>query len=269
MGTIYISAETAYSLAMPPALLFSTSADVPTPLMPGVFTDCTRIAGSGTAPPPFLEGNPFGTFAGRIQCTVAGYPNVLGEVNPGALPWFRLSCDAGVTYGRSRELGPEDSRGRIDWLAGPISATTDGAIGVSMLGRPGLYAADDVFSFTTRPSPDLVALIPRVCAFVDTYLVGSWGDTLPLTAWAPDLEQVVADLLRWRMVCKAGLASREDMKVYSPEMTGVREWLKRAQSGEFANAPGYVPSIKRGTGTPNTSFPLMVPGVDPLAGMLI
>lgn len=273
MTTLYVRPETVYSLSLPPALLFqANNTDVPSPLLPGSFSDCVRTAGSGTAPPPDLEGNPMGTFSLVIICTTAGQCNQIGVVNPGELPAFKLSVDGAVTFGRSRTVSNDDGRAFIDYVSGPVSGGSSpvgGAIGIRLYAQPGLYAVGDRFEATTTPSPDLVALIPPECDYADGFLVGSWGDTLPLTAWGGDLEQTVSDRVRWRMICKAGLQSSDAMEQYHPNKVGATKWYQRAQAGEFTNHPAYRPSLKRGTGSPRTSFPQMVPGKDPLAGMLI
>ncbi len=273
MTTLYITPEKVYALSLPPALLFQTdSLTVPSPLLPGSFSDCVRTAGSGTAPPPDLEGNPMGTFSLVIVCTVAGQCNQLGTVNPGVLPAFKLSVDGAVTFGRSRTISADDGRAFIDYVSGPVSggaSPVGGAIGIRLYAQPGLYAVGDTFTASTTPSPDLTSLIPPECDYADGFLVGSWGDTLPLLAWGGDLEQTVSDRVRWRMICKAGLGSSKDMEVYHPDKTGATKWYQRAQSGEFANHPAYRPSLKRGTGSPKTSFPQMVPAKDPLSGMWI
>jgi len=268
--TLYISPERFYALATPPALLFSTEDDVPTPLLPGSISDIVQTVGAGAGKALIgLAGNPMGTFSVVVVCTAGGQINELGVVNLGSLPAFKLSVNAGVTFGRSRTVSVNDDRAYIDVISGPVSATSGGAIGLRIIALPGIFAVGDTFAATTAPSPDLVSLIPPMCDFVDGYLVGSWGATLPLTAWGEDLEQTVADLVRWRAIQKAGLASREDMERYHPDKTGATKWLMRAQSGEFANHPAYIPSLKRGTGTPDRNFPLMVPPFDPLSGMLI
>lgn len=267
MTTLYVTPEKVYSLALPPALLFTTEHDVPTPLLSGIFSDVTQTVGSGAS--LGLEGNPMGTFSLVVVCTSGGEINELGQVNPGALPAFKLSCDGGVTFNRSRTVSAQDDRAYIDMISGLVSPGVGGPIGVRIVGLPGTYSVGDTYTATTLPSPDLVSLIAPECDYADGFLVGSWGDTLPLTAWGEDLEQTVAERVRWKMICKAGLASRKDMELYHPDKTGATKWYARAQSGEFANHPAYVPSLKRGTGTAERNFPLMVPAFDPLAGMLI
>jgi len=266
--TLYVSPDKVYRLSLPPALLFSTEDDVPTPLLPGIISDVTRTVGSGAQ--LALEGNPMGTFSVVVSCTTAGEINEYGQVNPSAgLPAFKLSCDGGVSFGRSRVVSAQDDRAFIDVISGIVGPQLGGPIGLRIVALPGPYSVGDTFVATTLPSPDLVSLIRPECDYADGFLVGSWGDTLPLTAWGEDLEQTISDRVRWRAICKAGLASREDMKLYHPDVTGATKWYMRAQSGEFANHPAYVPSLKRGTGTDRTSFPLMVPAFDPLKGMLI
>jgi hypothetical protein len=269
MTTLYITPEKFFLLAAVPSLLFANTSDVPTPLLPGYISEATRTVGTGATLQ--FTGNPFGTFALSAVCSRAGRANVLGEVNPSDLPWFRLSVDGGANYGREYQLSADDDKGAINFQSGPVSADADGPIGVRLVADSGgaLFSVGDTFTATTRPPPDVKALIPKACAYADGFLVGSWGDTLPLIAWGEDLEQVIADIVRWRMVCKAGVSGREDMEKYHPDKIGVTAWLRRAQSGEFANHPDYVPSLKRGTGSASTSFPLMVPAVDPMAGMLI
>lgn len=39
MTTLYVSPERVYELSLPPALLFATTDEVPTPLLPGVISD--------------------------------------------------------------------------------------------------------------------------------------------------------------------------------------------------------------------------------------
>lgn len=267
MTTLYISPEKFYALAMPPGLLFSTDPEVPTPLLPGSISDVTQTVGNGAIID--LAGNPFGTFDVKVVCTTGGRINELNEINPSAqLPAFKLAVD-GVTFGRSRTVSVNDDRAYIDVISGPVSPTAGGAIGLRIIALPGLFTIGDTFTATTTPSPDLVSLIPPECDYADGFLVGSWGADLPLTAWGEDLEQTIADRVRWRAIQKAGLSSREDMERYHPDKTGATKWYMRAQSGEFANHPAYIPSLKRGTGTPDRNFPLMVPAFDPLSGMLI
>lgn len=268
MTTLYVSPERVYELSLPPALLFATTDEVPTPLLPGVISDVAKTAGGGTASLE-LTGNPCGTFSVVVQCMSGGEINSLGVVNPGSLPSFRLSVDAGTTWNRTRTVSADDDRAFIDYISGLVGPSTGGPIGLRLVAQPGTYVAGDTFTATTLPSPDLVALIPAECDYADGFLVGSWGDTLPLTAWGADLEQAVCDRVRWRMICKAGLASRDDMSRYHPDQVGATRFYQRAQSGEFANHPAYLPSLKRGTGTARTSFPMMVPARDPLGGMLI
>lgn len=267
MTTLYVTPEKVYRLSLPPALLFEVDDEAPTPLLPGIISDVVRTVGSGAL--LALEGNPMGTFSVVVQCTSAGEINELGQVNPGALPAFKLSTDGGVSFGRSRTVSAQDDRAYIDFISGIVGPSLGGPIGLRVVGLPGLYSVGDTFTATTLPSSDLVSLIRPECDFADGFLVGSWGDTLPLTEWGEDLEQTVSDRVRWRAICKAGLASREDMKIYHPDVTGATKWYQRAQSGEFTNHPAYKPSLKRGTGTDRTSFPLMVPAFDPLKGMLI
>lgn len=268
MTTLYVTPERVYLLALPPALLFSTSDDIPTPLLSGIISDVTKTAGAGTASLDFT-GNPCGTFTVVAECMTGGVINQLGVTNPGALPSFRLSVDAGITWNKTRSVSSDDDRAYIDYVQGLVGPSQGAPIGLRLVAQTGTYVAGDKFTATTLPSPDLVALIPPQCDYADGFAVGSWGDTLPLTEWGEDLEQAVADHVRWRMICKAGLQSREDMAKYHPDAVGATRFYQRLQSGEFAGHPAYKPSLKRGTGTSRTSFPLLVPAKDPLAGMLI
>ena len=154
MTTLYVTPERVYELALPPALLFSTSDEVPTPLLPGIIGDIVKTAGTGTAGMD-LTGNPMGTFSVVIECTVAGQINELGIVNPGALPSFKLSVDGGTSWNKARKVSADDDRAYIDYISGIVSPAKGGPIGLRLVAQPGLYAVGDRWTTTTLPSPDL------------------------------------------------------------------------------------------------------------------
>jgi hypothetical protein len=150
--TLYISPERFYALATPPALLFSTEDDVPTPLLSGSISDIVQTVGAGAGKALIdLAGNPMGTFSVVVVCTAGGQINELGVVNPGSLPAFKLSVNAGVTFGRSRTVSVNDDRAYIDVISGPVSATAGGAIGLRIIALPGIFAVGDTFTATTAP----------------------------------------------------------------------------------------------------------------------
>lgn len=263
MGTRYITAARQRELAESPALVFSTSDDVPKPLAPGYASPLVRVAGVGTAPPPELLGSPCGTFLVRVRCAEGGRRNEVGVVNPDGLPSFELSPDGGLSWDRPRRVScGDEGDAHVDYatVSTPLATV---ALGLRLSVGPGLYVAGDEFAGSTRPSPDVEALIAVESDHADGYLVGSFGTLLPLTAWGEELEYAVAVGVRWRMIQKAGVA--EQLKAYEPD----GEFYRRCARGDLTNHPSYRPSLARGTGNAQANFPLVRAPRDPMRGMKI
>ena len=90
----------------------------------------------------------------------------------------------------------------------------------------------------------------------------SWklGDTLPLTVWGEDLEQAVSGLRALANDLKQGWLE-EGHGLYHPEKV-VSTVLPAGPVGVCEPSSLYTLLEAGGTGTSNTSFPLVVPAFD-------
>lgn len=252
MGTLYMTPEDFWTHAAPPALLFGDAKSGTQGIDQGSITAPSRIAGTGSGVVT-AKGIPRGAWTVRVQCVVGGEVNDAATVNPNAtqLPSFRLSRDAGATYSEPVTVSTRRNQAVIEWAR----------FGIEFLfgnGAAPSYVAADTWECLTQPSADIVAGIPVVCASMDKHLVGSFD--LPLTSFPADFAAMAADLLRWRLLKKIGIADRQDLLVYRPVETW--EWLRSAQKGEFVKPGTSLGIVEQ---SPGTSFPLFVPPLpDPL-----
>ena len=231
--------------AAPPSLLFGDADQGIQGIDPGTISAVTRTAtGSGSVE---VDGIPRGTFNVRVRCSDPGEINSSDDVNPGTLPTFEISLDGGLTYSAPIRVSAHRDEAIIE----------HGRSGLRLHFRNGAtapsFVSGDLDVFTTLPSADIIAGIPVVCAFMDKYLVGSFD--LPLLSYPPDFTAHACDLLRWRLLKKIGVASRQDMLVYKPDE--VMDWLEQARGGSFAK-PAALAIVET---PPGTSFPLFVPNI--------
>lgn len=215
-----------WEIAAPPSVLFADAHNGMQGLDPGSVTDLQLQPGGTSTGSIEPLGIPRGRFDVRLRCVVGGEINTADTINPSAtaLPSFAASADAGVTYFRTQV----------------VTCTRDEAeIVVSQLGlrfrfRNGgaapSFVAGEVWSCSTEPSRDIVALIPPLCASMDKYLGGSFD--LPFLEYSPDFTLHLCSLLRWELIKKIGVSEKMDVTIYKP--TEAMEWLKHAQRGDFA-----------------------------------
>ena len=112
MTTLYITLKKFYALAMPPGILFSTDADVPTPFLPGSISDVTQTVGAGVGKATIDLGQPIRHLQREVVCTTGGRINEQG-VNPGGLPAFKLAL-MGSRLGAPRTVSANDDRAYIE-----------------------------------------------------------------------------------------------------------------------------------------------------------
>lgn len=246
--TLYMVPEDFWIHAAPPSLLFGDADQGIQGIDPGSISAVTRTAtGSGSVS---VSGIPRGAFSVRVRCAVAGEINTSNIVNAGTLPAFEISRDGGATYSAPIRVSAHRDEAIIEYA--PLGLRFHFVNGAAPS-----FLVNDAWSCTTLPSADIVAGIPVVSAFMDKYLAGSFD--LPLTAYPPDFTAHAADLLRWRLLRKIGVAHRQDMQAYKPEE--VMAWLEQARGGSFAKEKA-LDIVEQ---PPGTSFPMLVPPApDPL-----
>ena len=221
----YTTAERVWLLELPEETLFGADSNI----QPGVFSTPTKLAGTGTGLLR-VDGNPHGTIADlRLKCVSAGTINQRDLVNPGALPMFQVSTDGGATWGQSLIVSRDNDTAYIRCV--------DIGVRWVLYGTNPTYSATDVWQTSTEPSPTIVALIGVCSARADRFLIGSCARKMPLTSWPESLEHVIAELVRWELVKKRGLAAQQNMLQYKPVFA--EEWLKDAQNGVFTDDSAF------------------------------
>ncbi len=217
----YTTPERVWALELPEETLCGTDSNI----KPGTFTTAVKLAGTGTGLIR-VDGNPHGTIADlRIKCVVAGTLNQKNLVNPGALPQFQISTDGGTTWQASQIVSSDNDTAYIRSVS----------IGVRWVfyGATPAFVATDVWQTSTAPSPTILSLIGTCSSHANRFLIGSCGRKMPLTTWPEALEQVVAELVRWELVKKRGLAADQKMAQYRP--VSALEWLEDARKGLFTD----------------------------------
>ena len=89
-----------WQLALPPDTLFQDQG-----IEPGTWTSPVKLNRYGQHGGR-LESNPRSNFSVLVRCVSGGELNVYGLINPGPVPRFVISLDAGVTF--SPVLTPKD-----------------------------------------------------------------------------------------------------------------------------------------------------------------
>ena len=222
----YTTSERVWDLGLPEETLFGPDSN----LKPGTFTAATKLSGTGTGLIR-VDGNPHGTIADlRIKCVSAGTINQKNLVNPGALPQFQVSTDGGLTWGATQSVSSDNDTAYIRSVA----------IGVRWVfyGTSPTFAATDVWQTSTAPSQTIVSLIGVCSSHANRYLIGSCAKKMPLTSWPESLEHVIAELVRWELVKKRGLAAEQNMQQYKP--VSAMEWLDEARRGLFTDDADFA-----------------------------
>ena len=200
-GTVYATPTDLWNLALPPETLFQDSG-----LEPGDWSAITKIATGSGSLGLYFRSNPRDFSSFRVKCVVGGELNVDGIANPGPLPGFQISLNAGLTYGPV--LIP-DENGLIPYIkAGFTLELHNGLVDPS-------FVAGDEFIFSTSPSPVIVEHLLANSRIVDMYLSPTY--TTPPTKWAEDLKLIVCELTRWSLLKRRGLSKEQDIKIYDPK----------------------------------------------------
>lgn len=146
----------------------------------------------------------------------------------------------------------------------PISASGSGAGIVQPAAFTALpfssFVLGDSWSFSTNPSPDVVAMLlvesDTAAGYVrDTFSGEKVEATDPLTRWGGALVGAVTDRTRWRLLGRIGQDKHKDATLYKPERADA--WLDMV-------AEGHVQPTATEQG-PARSFPLLVAPIDPLS----
>lgn len=117
------------------------------------------------------------------------------------------------------------------------------------------FTSSERWTFSTLPSPDIVAALQVASDLLDSFLRGTY--TLPLLSWGDDLRLVVCQLARWQLLVRRGLDKQQDFQVYDPQGLGCYGWARSVQQGNLRISVQETP--------PGVSFPLLVPPIDPLS----
>lgn len=251
--TLYMTPEDFWRHAAPPSLLFGDADQGIEGIDEGSITAPVFVSGTGggliTA-----GGIPRGAWTVQIKCVVAGEVNDANTLNPSAtlLPAFEFSKDLGVTWLRAETVSAHRDFAIIEVAKLGMRFTFSNGAAPS-------FVVNDLWSCDTTPSEDITAGIPTVCARMDKFLVGSFD--LPLTEFPADFTEVAADLLRWKLLKKIGVAEKQDLQVYKPVESW--EWLKAAQVGDFVKPKDSLGITETGGGTSVQTFDPM-PQPNPL-----
>lgn len=195
-----------YALASPPDSLWPTNrvrrgrVDFPTP-DPG-------NTGTGIID---AQGNPHSSYSFILECMVAGEINLTNIPNPGVLPEFRISEDAGVTWSRTFKVSDDRD------VANLRDEMTGLQLGVlfSFFGDTPTFDVGDKFTTIAEPSPDVVLHLDMAQGTIDDALCNTLK--LPLTEVPPSVIACQSVVARWSLVCKCGLDRDQDHQVYSPD----------------------------------------------------
>lgn len=116
------------------------------------------------------------------------------------------------------------------------------------------FRTDDVWTFATTPSPDIVAAQEVAHDKFNGFLRGTLE--LPLTEVGMAIKEIECFLARWQLLIRKGLHKLTEYQVYDP-MPHVGQLLKDIRDGNY--------TVTAKESQPGTSFPLLVTPIDPLS----
>ena len=164
------------------------------------------------------ESKPLNNSAVVVSCAVGGEITGFNVFNASPPPEFKISLDGGVTY--SPELGPSND-GCLQFPVGGFKLEFKNGSTIPS------FVVGDTFSFSTTPSPEVLAILEQASRIVDTYLKSTYQ--LPLTEWGSDIVWCTCALARWEIIKRKGLTHNQDFDVYRPETE--MAWLKDIAAG--------------------------------------
>jgi len=216
----YLTPTEQWLLARPGSIPLSSWA-------PGEVSDVTKT-GTGSATMT-ASGYPLDAAAVRVRCFVGG--------EPGGAARVKWSIDGGVTYpGGLLAVPLNDGQALPQLCAGDVAlAFTAGAAPSFVVG--------DVWSFSTTPSPEILATIEAVGSDCDTYLRDVFA--LPLTRWDMAIKRNVARRVRYALLVQRGLSQAEG---YEADDKAAVKWWESVARGDLR------PDVDEGPGGGRT-FP--------------
>lgn len=213
MDPVYATPLDMWHFALPPDTLFKDRGVEPgawtTPVKTGVGTGEMQLA---------LDSNPRSNFDVLVRCVSAGELNVYGIVNPGPVPNFIISLDAGLTF--SPVLTPKDI-GCLDWQKGGFTVEFNNGV------APVSFVIGDEWSFSTNPSPDIMRFLSAASRFIDGKIKNTY--CTPLVSWGDDVVLMTCQIARWFLIQRRGLDKNQDFKVYRP--VDAFAWLEDTGKG--------------------------------------
>lgn len=212
MATIFATPADMWQLATPPDSLFQDQS-----LAPGSWSAITHV-GTGTGAMTLRnESSPLFNFSVVVKCILGGELNVYGVVNPGPVPEFVISLDGGVTF--SPPYTPNDN-GIIPFIRGGFTLQFENAASPS-------FVVNDTYSFTTTPSPDVLAHLEVASNRVESIIRNTYQP--PYVSWGKDVRLAVCELARWYLLKKRGIDKGQDFEVYEPKETF--QWMDDVGKG--------------------------------------
>lgn len=227
MGPVYATPLDMWQMALPPDTLFQDQG-----IEPGTWTSPVK-SGTGTGSMAVaLESNPRSDFSVLVRCVSGGELNVYGLINPGAVPRFVISLDAGVTF--SPQLTPKDD-GCLAFQKGGFTVEFENGLAAPS------FNVNDEWTFSTTASPDVLRFLSAASRYVDGKLKNTYST--PLTEWGDDLKLVVCQIARWFLILRRGLDKGQDFEVYKPVDAFL--WLEETgkgynQAAVKENGSGFV-----------------------------
>lgn len=194
---------------------------------PGDISDVTKT-GTGSATMT-AAGYPLDAAAVRVRCFAGG--------EPGGLARVKVSLDGGATYPGGLLPVPLN-----DGLALPLVVAGEVALAFTAGAAPS-FVVGDVWSFSTTPSPEILATIEAVGSDCDTYLRDVFA--LPLTRWDMAIKRNVARRVRYALLVQRG---RSEADTYEADDKAAVKWWESVARGDLR------PDVDEGPGGGRT-FP--------------
>ena len=207
-GNFYGTVEQFYSLLSPPDSLWPSgrirSSSIAVPV---------QTVGTTTNKVVDVSGIAHGTYSLVLRCASDGQLNRSAvATNPGQLPTFRISTDAGTTFSRPFRVSPDDDTAYIR------DEETGLQLGLlRQFSGSGTFTAGDTWTTAAAPSPDVITHLEQAAS----QLEGALSDSLkiPLTTCPAAAIFVQGALALWTLIRKCGLDDQQDYKIYHPQET--------------------------------------------------
>lgn len=121
------------------------------------------------------------------------------------------------------------------------------------------FAVNDTWSFSTAPSPDVLAAQRAAFDHLNSRWLSSFQ--LPLLGWDSGIKLCECIYARWNLIQRRGLDRRMDMRVYNPSVIeGGKEYADGVSNGNIH--PAVIQSVPGATLFPDTVAQLDPLGLD-------